>query len=104
MNSPVMFIVDDDAQVRTAIHRLLMSLKMPIRMFGSAEQFLAHTDSSVRGCLILDLRLPGMSGLQLQKQLHDQAWKLPVIIVTAHDEDETKDTALRLGAIAYMRK
>ena len=99
-----MFIVDDDAQVRTAIHRLLMSLKMPIRMFGSAEQFLAHTDSSARGCLILDLRLPGMSGLQLQKQLHDEEWKLPVIIVTAHDEDETKDSALRLGAIAYMRK
>jgi FixJ family two-component response regulator len=100
----VIFIVDDDASVRTAIRRLLMSQDLPVRMFASAEQFLAQIDSSARGCLILDVRLPGMTGLQLQNQLVAQAWKLPVIIVSAHDEAEARDSALRMGAIAYVCK
>src|SRR5215213_3101783 len=101
MDAPVIFVVDDDASVRTAVRRLLISVHLPVRMFGSAEQFLAQTDISARGCLILDLRLPGMTGLQLQNQMFAEKWKLPVIIVTAHDDDEAKDSALRMGAIAF---
>ena len=101
---PVIFVIDDDASVRRAIRRLLLSTGLPIRMFTGAEEFLAQTRVGTRGCVILDLWLAGLSGLQLQKQLASQEWNLPVIIVTAHDDDEAKDTAMRMGAVAYLRK
>jgi FixJ family two-component response regulator len=104
MDSPVIFVIDDDLSVRDAIRRLLLSLRLPVKLFGSAEQFLAHVTRTARGCLILDLRLPGMSGLQLQQQLIAQEWKLPIIFVTARDDEETRQTALRQGAIAFLRK
>jgi FixJ family two-component response regulator len=104
MDDPVIFVIDDDVSVRTAIKRLLLSMKLPVRLFGSAEQFLAQADSTARGCLILDLRLPGMTGEQLQKQMVVEEWKLPIIIVSAHDDAESKDAALRMGAIAFLRK
>lgn len=104
MMSPVIFVVEDDASVRTAIRRLLLTLRYPVRLFASAEEFLSQIDSDARGCLVLDVRLPGMNGLELQQQLCDQEWKLPVVFVTAHDDDELRDLALRRGAIAYLRK
>jgi FixJ family two-component response regulator len=104
MDEPQIFVVDDDASVRKAIRRLLLSLHLPVRLFASAEEFLSVVPSGSRGCLILDLRLPGMTGLQLQKRVVSQEWKLPIIVVTAHEDDETRDTALRMGALAYLRK
>src|SRR6187397_2897472 len=104
MEQPILFVIDDDAAVRSAIRRLLLSLRLPVRSFGSAEEFLAKTASDARGCLILDLRLPGMSGLQLQQQLTDGDWNLATIFVTAHDEDEAEEAAMRLGAVAFLRK
>jgi FixJ family two-component response regulator len=104
MDPPVIFIVDDDSSVRTAIRRLLLSLHLPVRLFASAESFLAKTKHGTRGCLVLDLRLPGMSGLQLQKQLAREEWKLPTIVVTAHDDDAVRDESLRMGTICYLRK
>jgi len=101
---PQIFVVDDDASVRTAIRRLLLPLKMPVRLFASAEEFLSATPVGTKGCLVLDLRLPGMTGQQLQQRVIDQEWKLPIIIVTAHDDDADRDAALRLGAVAYLRK
>ena len=100
----MIFVVDDDASVRTAVRRLLLSLHLPIRLFGSAEQFLSETEHGARGCLVVDLKLPGMSGLQLQEELLSTQWKLPVIFITAHDDDESKDAALQMGAISYLRK
>jgi two-component system, LuxR family, response regulator FixJ len=100
----VIFVVDDDESVRTAVRRLLLVLRLPIRLFSSAEQFLSDTERSVRGCLILDLKLPGMSGLQLQEQLVDKEWKLPIVFISAHDDEESRDAALRMGAISYLRK
>ena len=105
MDSPqVIFVVDDDASVRTAMRRQLLSLNFPVQLFASAEQFLAETDRNAHGCLILDLRLPGMSGLELQQRLAAEEWKLPIVIVTAHDDETVRETALRMGAIAYLRK
>jgi FixJ family two-component response regulator len=98
------FIVDDDASVRTAMRRQLLSLNLPVLLFASAEQFLAETARTARGCLILDLRLPGMSGLELQQRLAAENWKLPIVIVTARDDDTDRETALQKGAIAYLRK
>jgi FixJ family two-component response regulator len=104
IDPPVIFVVDDDISVRKAIRRLLLSLHVPVQTFTCAEEFLAATRPGTRGCLVLDLWLPGMSGLQLQEQLASQEWKLPVVVVTAHDDDEARDASLRLGAIAYIRK
>jgi FixJ family two-component response regulator len=104
MAVPVIFVVDDDASVRTAVRRLLSSLRLPVRLSASAEQFLASTDRDARGCLILDVRLPGMSGLELQQWLIERDWRLPVIFITAHDDDATRDIALRRGGVAYLRK
>jgi FixJ family two-component response regulator len=100
----MVYVVDDDFSVRTALRRLLLSLGHPVRLFASAEQFLASTDSGARGCLILDLMLPGMSGLELQAQLADDGWKLPVIFITAHDDAASRDAALCANAVAYLSK
>ncbi|HZN67751.1 MAG TPA: response regulator [Tepidisphaeraceae bacterium] len=104
MGGPVIFVIDDDASVRRAIRRLVSSLQHTVRLFASAEQFLAHADNGTPGCLILDMRLPGISGLQLQKQLADQKWNLPVIFITAHEDPRSRDAALRAGAMDYLAK
>ena len=104
MDPPVIFVVDDDESVRNAIRRLLHSLHFQVHTFASAEQFLAVTKTGAPGCLILDQRLPGMNAVQLQEHLCSLQWKLPTIIITAHDEDALRDQSLRLGAIAYLQK
>src|SRR4051794_21161998 len=104
MTEPVIFVIDDDPSVCVAIRRLLLSLNLPIRLFDSAEQFLEQIPLGTRGCLILDVRLPAMTGLQLQKKLNTDEWALPVVIVTADENTETKQAAMELGAIAYLRK
>ena len=104
MASPIVFVVDDDVSIRTAVRRLLLPLRHPVRLFSSAEQFLSRTEPGARGCLILDMRLPGITGLQLQQRMADQNWKLPIIFITAHDDAETREAALRCGAIDYLPK
>ena len=104
MAGPVIFVVDDDASIRRAVRRLLTSLRHTVRLFASAEQFLADTTDDPRGCLIVDVRLPGISGLQLQKRLSERKSTLPVIFITAHDDAESRDAALRGGAVDYLRK
>jgi len=104
MAGPIIFVVDDDTSVRTALRRLLLPLKHSVRLFSSAEQFLAQADPSARGCLILDMRLPGVDGLHLQRKLAEQNWSLPIIFITAHDEAHLKEAALRGGAIDYLPK
>jgi two-component system, LuxR family, response regulator FixJ len=104
MPGPVIFVVDDDASVRRAVRRLLTSLRHTVRVFASAEQFLADTVGGAHGCLILDVRLPGISGLQLQKELAERNSTLPVIFITAHDDAESRSAALRGGATDYLAK
>jgi len=105
MALPVIFVVDDDAAIRRAVRRLLLSLRLPVQMFASAEEFLANITSDARGCMVLDVRLPGMTGLQLQQRLSEGEWQLPIIFITAHDDGgESRDAAMRKGATAYLRK
>jgi FixJ family two-component response regulator len=104
MDAPVIFVVDDDASVRRAVRRLVLPLRHPVRLFASAEHFLAHADRDARGCLILDMKLPGISGLQLQQRLSAEGWQLPVVFITAHGNAESRDAALRAGAIDYLAK
>jgi FixJ family two-component response regulator len=104
MARTTVFVIDDDASVRTGLRRLLMSLRHPVRAFASAEQFLAGTDGHAGGCLISDVRLPGMSGLELQQRLAELGWTLPIIFITAHDDNATREAALRRGAADYLPK
>src|SRR4051812_9014830 len=91
---PKVFVVEDDRSVRSAIARLLMPMQCAVRTFASAEQFLAEVPPDSRGCLILDLRLPGMTGLQLLKQLAREQWKLSTIVISAELGDTGEQDAL----------
>jgi FixJ family two-component response regulator len=104
MAGPVIFVVDDDASVRKAVRRLLLPLQHPVRLFATAEHFLANADRNAQGCLILDMKLPGISGLQLQQRLAKEGWQLPVVFITAHGNEQSLDAALRGGAIDYLTK
>ena len=100
----IVFVVDDDESVRASLKLLIESSGYPVVTFRSAEDFL---DSNFRGrpcCLILDIRLPGMSGFKLQEYLLELQARIPVIFITGHDRDRMEDEAMRLGAIAYLRK
>jgi FixJ family two-component response regulator len=104
MARPTVFVVDDSSSVRTGIRRLLAPLRHPVRVFASAEQFIASTDTHSRGCLVMDVRLPGMSGLELQQRIAEQGWVLPIVFVTAQEDHATRDAALRRGAADYLPK
>jgi two-component system, LuxR family, response regulator FixJ len=104
MNSPTVFIVDDDAAVRDSLAMLLELKGYGVRTFAGAEQFLAEYRPEWPGCLVLDLRMPGMSGLELQSELARRGVGLPVIIVTAHGDVATARGALKAGAIDFIEK
>jgi FixJ family two-component response regulator len=104
MEGPSLFVVDDDAAVRKALRRVLLALNRPVRLFASAEAFLEQVGGDARGCLILDVRLPGITGLQLQEHLAGSGSKLRILFITAHDDPDAREHALRRGAIAYLRK
>ncbi len=98
------YIVDDDPAVRDSLRWLIESLQHPVETFESAQTFLdAYTDNSP-GCLVLDVRLPGMSGLQLQKKLQDDGFDLPVIIITGHGDVPMAVHALKSGALHFLEK
>ena len=104
MSAPAIYLVDNDAAVRVALRRLLAPLRTPVRAFASAEQFLREVPRGAGGCLILDISLPGMTGLQLQERLNESEWRLPVIFTTGHDDEPSRDAAMRKGAVAYLCK
>jgi FixJ family two-component response regulator len=100
----VVAIVDDDDRVRDAVESLLRSAGFRAVAFASAEEFLRSGDVRVTACLIVDLRMPGMSGLELQRRLIDDGHRLPIIIVTAHPDPEARASALERGAAAFLPK
>lgn len=97
-------VVDDDASIRDALS-LLISLKgMRASVFASAEDFLAVNDHSWRGCLLTDLKMPGMNGLDLQTVLREKGVTLPVVVLTAHGDVSTTHAALKNGAVDFLEK
>ncbi len=98
------FIVEDDAAVRDSLGLLLGLQGFRTQAFGCAEDFLRVYQPSWAGCLLLDVRMPGMSGLELQESLRQQSLALPVIIMTAHGDIATVRTALRSGAVDFLEK
>lgn len=104
MTDPTVFVVDDDASIRDALS-LLISLKgLRPAVFASAEDFLAVYDSQSRGCLLTDLQMTGMSGLDLQTILQQRGIVLPVVVLTAHGDVATTRAALKNGAVDFLEK
>jgi FixJ family two-component response regulator len=101
---PLISIVDDDGLFRRSIERLVRSAGFRVETFGSAEDFLERGDLEQTTCAILDMKLPGMSGLELQQRLITRPTPTPIVFVSAHDEPVVRASALRAGAIAFLRK
>lgn len=100
----MVFIVDDDPSVREALQWLFESVRIPTRTYVSAREFLDSVHDDVPGCLILDVRMPGMSGLQLQAYLAERGFIWPVIILTAHGDVEMAVRAMKTGAVDFIKK
>jgi two-component system, LuxR family, response regulator FixJ len=101
---PVVHIVDDDAAVRDSLALLLELSGLSVKSFDSAESFLAQLTHDVSGCLLLDLRMPGMDGLSLQKLLGERGVGLPIVMITAHGDVAAARTALKGGAVDFLEK
>jgi FixJ family two-component response regulator len=97
-------IVDDDDSVRSTLQELLRSAGFPSRGFESAEAFLGSGDQQETACLITDIRMPGMSGLELLARLNAERCKIPTIFITAHGDEEMRFQALRAGAVEFLPK
>jgi RNA polymerase sigma factor (sigma-70 family) len=103
-NDPTVFIVDDDEGVRSALALLMESIGMPVETFESAQTFLDQFDPLRSGCLILDVRMKGMSGLDLQERLTNEAIYPPVIIITGHGDVPMAVRAVKVGAVDFIEK
>ena len=101
---PTVFIVDDDAEVRAALQLLMQSVGLAVEAFASARDYLDSFDPERPGCLVLDIRMPRMTGLELQKRLIEMGSKLPVIFITGHGDIPMAVEAMRQGAMDFIRK
>ena len=101
---PLVAIVDDDELFRRSIERLVRSAGFRVETFGSAEDFLERGDLDRTACAILDMKLPGMNGLDLQQRLITRPTPIPIVFVSAHDEAVMQANALRAGALAFLKK
>ena len=104
LNTPTVFVVDDDPSVRTAVERLLMSVGLPCETFASAPEFLQRAEMGLNGCLVLDVRMPGPSGLDLQRMLVSSGNDIPIIFVTAHADVPLTVRAMKEGALEVLTK
>jgi FixJ family two-component response regulator len=101
---PIISVVDDDASVRTATARLLRSLGFSAHAFASAQEFLSSPRLRETSCLIADVEMPGMSGLELQAYLIAHGHRTPMIFITAFPEDRIRERAMKAGAVEFLSK
>lgn len=104
MTEPLIRIVDDDAAVLEGLAFILEGEGWKVRTYGSAEEFLREDAPSVPGCLILDINMPGMNGLDLQRTMHDRGYGLPIIFLTGHGDIDVAISTIRLGAVEFLQK
>jgi FixJ family two-component response regulator len=104
LSSRLIAIVDDDKSVQSALQDLIESEGLPTVCFGSAEQFLDSGAQSKAGCLIADIRMPGMSGIELQAKLKADRCRIPIIFITAHGDAKMRIQAMRDGAVEFLTK
>jgi FixJ family two-component response regulator len=101
---PIVFVVDDDRSVRDALRRLITSVGMTVETFPTAQAFLSTPRGDAPGCLVLDVRLPGLSGLDLQRELSNTPATLPIIFLTGHGDIPMSVQAMKAGAIEFLTK
>lgn len=97
-------IIDDSELVRSSLEGLMKLVGIPALAFAHAEEFLSFDRKGEIACLILDIRLPGMSGLELQSKLNAEHYKIPIIFITAHGDEKARMRALRAGAVEFLTK
>ena len=102
--TPSIYVVDDDESARTGLGRLLRSVGFRVTTFVSAQEFLDHGQVENGALLVLDVRMPGISGLELQKRLSARGSKLPIIFLTAFEDPQARSEALKAGSIAFLQK
>jgi FixJ family two-component response regulator len=101
---PIVFVVDDEPIVLRSIVALLEASGFNVSAFASAEDFLASFEPDQRGCLLLDVRLPGMTGVELQRRLHSDGVELPVILMSGHASNEVHEMGMGIGAVDFLEK
>lgn len=100
----VVFVIDDDASMRDAVSRLLNAVGLTVQTFASAREFLAGKLPDVPGCAVLDVRLPGLSGLDLQREMVERGIHIPVIFITGHGDIPMSVQAMKAGAVEFLTK
>ncbi len=103
-SQPTVFVVDDDQAMRNSLKWLIESVGMQVEAYSSADEFIDHYHPGRAGCLILDIRMPGMSGLDLQEQLIEQEIGIPVIIITGHGDVSMAVRVMKVGAVDFIEK
>ena len=103
-SSQLVVIVDDDRSVQSALRDLLESAGLSALCFGSAEEFLELDQQNQTACLVTDIRMPGMSGFELQAKLETEGYRIPIIFITAHDDAKTRMQAMKAGAVELLSK
>jgi FixJ family two-component response regulator len=101
---PLVYVIDDDASMRDTLSDLLRSVGLRVQTFGSAQEFLRHQQPEEPSCLLLDVQLPGLSGLELQEELARRGSPLPIIFLTGHGDIPTTVRAMKAGAIEFLTK
>jgi FixJ family two-component response regulator len=103
-NTPTVFVIDDDPLVRRSIEGLLKSVGLKSQSFASAQQFMSNSTTDGPSCLVLDVRLPGVSGLDFQRQLADAGVQIPIIFITGHGDIPMSVKAMKSGAVEFLTK
>jgi FixJ family two-component response regulator len=98
------YVIDDDESVRKAFKRLLRSVNFEAETFASAEEFLKSQKPNKNSCIIIDIRMPGVTGFDLQRMLMAQGSRIPIIVISASDDAQVREQARELGAVAFFRK
>jgi len=101
---PIVFVVDDDESVRKSLGRLIRSAGLGVETFDSAQQFLASSRPDVPSCLVLDVRMPGLSGIDLQKRMAESDVEIPIVFITGHGDIPTSVRAMKAGAVEFLIK
>lgn len=101
---PVVFVVDDDASIREAVKRLMASVGLRVETFGSTQEFLSGKRTEAPACLVLDVRLPDSSGLELQRELSEATVNIPIIFITGHADIPMTVRAMKAGAVEFLTK
>ncbi len=103
-NKRVVSVVDDDESIRKAITRMGHAAGLEVEAFGSAEEFLDEGNTADSACLILDINLPGISGIDLQDRLNKSSSSIPIIFISAYGDDRTRENAFGAGAVQFLEK